>query len=128
MNQAQSIIPRLRRLSELETAQRLQKNCSAASASIATEIEALRAVLPTSILSHHDARRARGKVSVAPVKRGVCRACHLALPRGRLAELHRLADEVNVCDYCGVFIYLADEERAAAAPVRKGEAAGKVGR
>lgn len=126
MNQAQNIIPRLRRLAELEAAQRRLKKDSSASASLSSEIESLRAILPTAILSHHDDRRARGKVSVAPVTRGICRACYLAIPRGRLAELHRVADEVNVCDHCGVFIYLADEDQPAATNVPKTATAGKM--
>src|SRR5882724_4029906 len=124
MNQAQNIVPRLRRLAELEAAQRQIKKDHATSASLAAEIESLRAILPTSILNHHDARRARGKVSVAPVTRGICRACHLAIPRGRLAELRRVADELNVCDHCGVFIYLGEEDQPAAAGVPKSGAAG----
>jgi predicted nucleic acid-binding Zn-ribbon protein len=123
MNQAQNIIPRLRRLAELEAAQRQLKKDSAASASLAAEIESLRALLPTSILSHHDDRRARGKVSVAPVARGICRACYLAIPRGSLADLYRVADELSVCDHCGVFIYLADEDQLAAANATKSLAA-----
>lgn len=125
MNQAQNIIPRLRQLVELEKTQRQLKKDSDGSVSLAAEIESLRAVLPTAILSHHDARRARGKVSVAPVTRGICRACYLAIPRGRLAELHRVADEVNVCDNCGVFIYLGDEDQPMVATVPKSAAAGK---
>ena len=121
MNQAQNIIPRLRRLDELEKTQRQLKRGGATDAPIALEIESLRALLPTAILSHHDARRARGKVSVAPVTRGICRSCSLAIPRGRLAELCRTEGEVNVCDNCGAFIYLGDEEQAAAtAPASSG--------
>jgi predicted nucleic acid-binding Zn-ribbon protein len=123
MNQAQNIIPRLRRLAELEAAQRQLKKGGAASASLITEIESVRALLPTSILSHHDERRARGKVSVAPVTRGICRACYLAIPRGSLAELHRVANELSVCNHCGVFIYLSDEDRLAAANAPKNVAA-----
>src|SRR4051812_13784268 len=119
MNQAQNIIPRLRRLAELEAAKWQLKKAHAASTALDAEIESLRAVLPTSILNHHDARRARGKVSVAPVTRGICRACHIAIPRGRLAELRRVADGLNVCDHCGVFIYLRDEDQSAAADVPK---------
>jgi predicted nucleic acid-binding Zn-ribbon protein len=112
MNQALNIIPRLRRLAELEAANRgiRIKRDRASSASLAAEIESVRATLPTSILNHHDARRARGKVSVAPVTRGICRACHIAIPRSRLAELRRVVDELNVCDHCGVFIYLGEED------------------
>jgi predicted nucleic acid-binding Zn-ribbon protein len=125
MKQSQEIIPRLRRLAELENAQRQLKKDSAASASLAAEIESVRAVLPTSILSHHDARRERGKVSIAPVVRGICRACNLAIPRGRLAELRQVVDEVNVCDNCGVLIYLEDEGLPVVADTPKRGAAGK---
>lgn len=119
MNQAQNIIPRLRRLADLEAAQRQVKKDGAVGASLTAEIESVRAVLPTAILSHHDGRRARSKVSVAPVTRGICGACHLAIPRGRLAELRRLSGEVNVCDNCGVFIYLADDDESVAANTPK---------
>jgi hypothetical protein len=114
MNQALNIIPRLRRLAEIEAAQSQLGDDIAASASLAAEIESLRAVLPTAILSHHDARRARGTISVASVTRGICRACHLAIPRGRLAELQKVANELNICDNCGAFIYLGDVDPAAA--------------
>lgn len=124
MNQAQHIIPRLRQLAELEGAQRQLKKHRGASASLAAEIESLRAVLPTSILSHHDALRARGKISVAPVTRGVCGACHLAIPRGHLGQLRRVADDLSVCDHCGVFIYLADEDQPALADLPKAVAGG----
>lgn len=113
MNQAQHIIPRLRQLADHERALRQLKKGSAASATLAAEIESLRALLPTSILSHHDAFRTRGKISVAAVTRGICGACHLAIPRGRLSQLRRVADDLSVCDHCGVFIYLADEDRPA---------------
>src|SRR6187401_2220614 len=99
MHQAQSIIPRLRRLAELDAAQSRVKKSRAGDTSLVSEIQSLRAVLPTAILGHYDARRARGKVSIAPVTRGVCRACHLAIPRVRLAELRRVADELNTCDH-----------------------------
>ncbi|MDD5200598.1 MAG: hypothetical protein PHC88_12455 [Terrimicrobiaceae bacterium] len=116
MDQAPQIIPRLRQLSELEgTQSRLKKN-NPNHPTLATEIEQLRAVLPTSILRHHDSRRSRGKISVAPVVGGVCGACHLAIPRGRLLDLQRVAHALNVCDHCGVFIYLPE----AAEPPRAG--------
>jgi predicted nucleic acid-binding Zn-ribbon protein len=109
MNQAQNIIPRLRRLAELERTQQQLKESGRVGESLAAEIESLRDLLPTSILAHHDSFRARGKLTIAPVVRGICSACHLALPRGRVAALHRVADDLTICDNCGVFIYLADE-------------------
>jgi len=110
MNQAQQIIPWLRQLAELEGTQRQLKRNSGPNASLAGEIESLRAQLPTSILTHRDAFKARGKLSIAPVTRGVCGACHLAIPRGHVAALRRVTDDLSVCDNCGVFIYLAEEE------------------
>jgi predicted nucleic acid-binding Zn-ribbon protein len=110
MNQAQNIMPRLRKLAQLEKAQRQLNDRSTARRSTTAEIESLRDLLPTSILAHHDGFKLRGKPSVAPVSRGICGACHLALPRGRVADLQRGPDDLNVCDHCGVFIYLAEEQ------------------
>ena len=76
------------------------------------KIESLRAPLPTSILGHYDRRQARGQLSIAPVRRGVCGACHLSMPSGRLADVHRKRGELNVCDNCGVFIYLIEDDLA----------------
>ena len=124
MNQAQNIIPRLRQLAELEKVQRQLKKNSGAIGSRTAEIESLRALLPTSILSHHDALVARGKISVAPVTRGICGACHLAIPRGHLGQLRRIADDLSVCDHCGVFIYLAEEDQTTLADLPKAIAGG----
>ena len=76
------------------------------------KIESLRAPLPSSILGHYDRCKARGKLSIAPVRNGVCGACHLSVPSGRLADLFRKPAELNVCDNCGVFIYPAEEDLA----------------
>lgn len=109
MNQAQNIIPRLRQLAELEKTQRQLRDSSGAGKALAAEIESLRNLLPTSILAHHDSFKVRGKLTIAPVARGICGACHLALPRGQAAALRRVADDLSVCANCGVFIYLVDE-------------------
>lgn len=79
------------------------------------KIEAVRNLLPTSILSYHDALRARGRVSVAPVRNNVCSSCHLVVPRGTALELRRSHNELTVCNNCGVFIYLPEEEQQQAA-------------
>ena len=109
MNQSQQIIPNLRQLAGLERVlQGLKKN-DASRKSAEAEIESLRAFLPTSILIHYDARRARGKTAVAPVTNGVCGSCHLSVPHGQLAVLRRDGDGLNICEHCGAFIYLAKE-------------------
>lgn len=65
----------------------------------------LRSILPASILAHHDRMMQRGKPSIAPVKNGICSACHLSLPSGHLARLQSTQD-LEVCDHCGTFLYL----------------------
>ena len=70
----------------------------------------VRRPLPTSILAHYDKRLAQGKVGVAPVRRRVCGACFLTLPSGRLADLRRRPQELNVCDHCGAFVYVDEGE------------------
>jgi hypothetical protein len=124
------IIPRLRRLAELEDARRQLKKNTDASSLLVVEIEGLRAVLPTSILRYHDGRRARGRISVAPVSRGVCGACHLAIPLGLVAELVRPGEGLNVCAHCGAFIYLQEEDQSGLARSPKAVAGGakKIGR
>ncbi len=109
MTQAQNIIQSLRLLASLEIEERKSSKHDAQHQEVLQRIETLRALLPTAILGHHDRLKARGKPSVAPVRHGVCGACHLAIPHGRLADLRRTADALNVCDHCGVFVYLVDE-------------------
>ncbi|MEO8204578.1 MAG: hypothetical protein ABI615_00250 [Chthoniobacterales bacterium] len=106
-----NIIPWLRQLSELESKKlKLPKNIPPF-ADVSRQIESVRAMIPTAILSHHDRIRSRGKPSVAPVTRGHCGACHLVLSRGRLVDLQRNAGALNICDHCGVFIYLVEGEQ-----------------
>jgi predicted nucleic acid-binding Zn-ribbon protein len=109
MNEAQHIVPRLKRLIELEKALSGQKKHGASGDPLRTEINSIRDLLPTAILRHHDSRTLRGKKSLAPVTGGVCGACHLAIPSGRLADLRKIHNDLNVCDHCNVFIYLEEE-------------------
>ena len=60
------------------------------------KIETLRAPLPTSILSHYDGRKARGKLAITPVRGGICGACHLSITSGRPEDLRRKLRELNV--------------------------------
>lgn len=127
MNQADNIIPTLRQLAALRVDMRGLAVKSPHRAQLIRQIDSLRAVLPTVILGHHDRLRERGKMTVAAVSNGVCGACHLVLPRSRVLDLHRPGNALNVCDNCGVFIYLADEDQvpditdepAASKPPRK---------
>jgi predicted nucleic acid-binding Zn-ribbon protein len=112
MNRAETILQSLRDLVRLEAELRMLKAGSTEHRQIQAQIDSLRAPLPTSILGHHDRSKARGKLSIAEVRHGVCGACHLALPHARLFEVVSKPTELNVCDNCGAFIYLADDERA----------------
>lgn len=110
MNRATNILHSLRKLAQLDVELGKLSGETEEYREVQEKIESLRAPLPTSILSHYDRRKARGKLAVAPVERGVCGACHLAIPSGRLGDLRRKPGELNVCDNCGVFIYLSEDE------------------
>jgi len=73
------------------------------------QIEALRLQLPTSILGHHDRRIATGQKSLVRVRKGVCGACHLKLPRGHKPIASANAD-LDVCDNCGIFLDWSEAE------------------
>jgi predicted nucleic acid-binding Zn-ribbon protein len=114
MNQAANILQSLRKLTRFDDElQKLSKDTHEYR-EMQGKIETLRAPMPTSILSHYDKRAARGKLAIAPVRGGVCGACHLSIPSGHLSDLLRKPRELNVCDNCGAFIYLAEDGSAPA--------------
>jgi hypothetical protein len=113
MNQAANILQSLRKLAKFDTELRKLSRDTQQYQEMLDKIESQRAPLPTSILVHYDRRTARGKLAIAPVRRGVCGACNLSIPSGRLAELRGKPGELNVCDNCGVFIYLTEDESVA---------------
>lgn len=114
MSQAADILKSLRKLDEFDAVLKKLSEQKEEYRETQKKIESLRALLPTSILGHYDGRKARGKLAIAPVHRGVCGACHLSMASGRLSDLRRKPGELNVCDNCGVFIYLAEDESASA--------------
>lgn len=73
------------------------------------QIEALRSLLPTSILGHHDRRIAQGRKSLVAVRKGVCGSCYLKLPRGHKPVTPANAD-LDVCDNCGIFLDWSESE------------------
>src|SRR6201997_4666939 len=110
MSQAADILKSLRKLDEFDAVLKKLSEQKEEYRETQEKIESLRALLPTSILGHYDGRTARGKLAIAPVHRGVCGSCHLAMPSGRLSDLRRKPGELNVCDNCGAFIYLGEAE------------------
>ena len=113
MNQVANILQSLRKLAQLDTELCKLSRDTQRYQEILDKIESQRAPLPTSILGHYDRRKARGKLAIAPVLRGVCGACHPSIPSDRVANLRRKPAELNVCDNCGAFIYLPEDESAA---------------
>lgn len=73
-------------------------------------IESMRGNLPVGVLIAHDQMRAKGKRSVAEVRRGFCSGCHLALGVGNVAALR--AGDLRQCGNCGRLVYLVDEDEA----------------
>ena len=120
MSQAADILKSLRKLDEFDAALRRLSDQTEEYRETQDKIESLRALLPTSILGHYDGRKARGKLAIAPVHRGVCGACHLSMASGRLSDLRRKPGELNVCDNCGAFIYLAEDRSAPAIVLSSG--------
>jgi predicted nucleic acid-binding Zn-ribbon protein len=112
MNQAADILKKLRKLAQFDAELRKLSEETKEYGAMRDRIETLRAPLPTSILGHYDGRKARGKLAIAPVSGGVCGACHLSIPTGRLGDLRRKPGELNVCDNCGAFIYLHEDKPA----------------
>ena len=112
MSQAANILQSLRKLAQFDTELRKLPRDTQQYQELLDKIESQRAPLPTSILVHYDQRTARGKLAIAPVRGGVCGACHLSIPSGRLADLRRKPSELNVCDNCGAFIYLSEDKSA----------------
>lgn len=106
MNDSKTVIERLREVIALECkVDALNDNGVAVGKALAQEMAEARSLIPTAILGHHDRMRARGKRSVAPVRNGVCGACHLRLPISHAISMNPTHD-LEVCDNCGVFLYV----------------------
>ena len=83
---------------------------SASSGTKAIEcIRELRAKIPEPILAHFDRMIALGRKGVAPVRHGVCSACHIRVSIGTLACLVYPKD-LYLCDSCGCYLLLESEE------------------
>jgi C4-type zinc ribbon domain len=104
----------LRKLAQFDTELRELSRGTEQFQEMLDKIESQRAPLPTSILVHYDRPKTRSKLAIAPVLQGVCGACHLSIPRDRLADLRHKPAELNVCDNCGAFIYLPNDYKMAA--------------
>ena len=83
-----------------------------------TSAAKLRAKIPQPILSHYDRLIARGKKGMAMVRDQVCTGCHMRLPMAVIMTLMHDRD-IQLCDSCGRYLYLADPAAPEAAEPAK---------
>jgi hypothetical protein len=76
----------------------------------------LRAKIPSPILEHYDRLVVRGKKGIAAVQNQVCTGCHMRLPIGVIMTLMHEQD-IQLCDTCGRYLYLAETTAKAESPV-----------
>lgn len=83
-------------------------------------IAELRILIPLAILNHYDRLRVRGKKGVAAVRHQTCVGCHVQVTRATVLNLMH-GNDLQVCENCGRYLYLATEpETAADAPRKRG--------
>lgn len=69
------------------------------------------------VLAHYLRRVEQGSKGVAEVRNGICSGCHMRLPSGVLGALMKPHD-LLLCETCGAYLYLPDEEVARLLPAR----------
>jgi len=106
VNHDSSVLSNLLLLQELELREGNLALQPALRAELENRLHSIRALLPGSLLAHHDKMRAQGRLSLAPVEAGRCQACHLAISGKTMEQLQGQFD-LMVCDQCGAAIYLA---------------------
>jgi len=80
-----------------------------------SNVRALRAKIPKSVLEQFDRSLERGRKPVAIVRNGVCGECHLKLPTGVLAAL-AFEQTIQQCANCGRYLHLQEDEPVFAMP------------
>ena len=96
-------------MEQLLALQKLQFDARSRSSESKAEMEKLREKVPMPILAHYERLALRGKKGVAIARNGVCSECHLRITAGKLATL-AYTDEVQLCDNCGRYLYLPEDE------------------
>jgi predicted nucleic acid-binding Zn-ribbon protein len=89
-------------------------------------INSVRAKVPEPILGHFDRQKSKGKLGIAPVRGGVCGACHLKMPLGHVAELRHKQNDLALCDNCGTYIYLPPDEMVVSLPAKSPARSGRA--
>lgn len=85
----------------------------------------LRLQIPLPILNHYDRLLVRGKKGVAAVRHQTCTGCHMQVTRGVVINLMH-AEDIQVCENCGRYLYLPPSNEAEAAPAPAGEKPAKA--
>lgn len=96
-------------MEKLLTLQKLQLDAPLPPLNADQQILRLRKEVPAPVLGQFDRLITRGKKGVAIARNGTCGGCHLRLPSGTIAAL-AYTNEVHVCDYCGRYLYLPEDE------------------
>ena len=81
-----------------------------------TNISLLREKIPAPVLLNFDRHVVRGNKGVAPVRNGVCSACHLRVPMGIVASLVS-SPNLLTCESCGTYLMLVPNEDVVASEV-----------
>ena len=110
MENVETILEALLELVRLDMQLRKTGKETAERRQVEDAINSVRAKVPEPILGHFDRQKSRGKLGIAPVRGGVCGACHLKMPLGHVAELRHKQDDLALCDNCGIYIYLPPDE------------------
>ena len=110
MENVETVIEGLLELVRLDVQLRKTGKETAERGRVEDAINSVRVKLPAPILGHFDRQKSRGKLGIAPVRGGVCGACHLKMPLGHVAELRHKQDDLALCDNCGTYIYLPPDE------------------
>jgi predicted nucleic acid-binding Zn-ribbon protein len=98
------VLSQLRSLNWLALEIRRVPSGSRESALLHSQLDAVRARLPNSILDHHDRLTKGGKLSAAEVIGDTCAGCHSKLPQALLDEL-ALPGRFGICPKCGLFLW-----------------------
>ena len=96
------LLQNLLKLQELEFGDISDDNVEAA-------IAELRPKIPAPMLKHYDRLADHGKKPVAIVHHHVCTGCHMLIPIGAINTLMH-AEDIQMCENCGRYLYLAPED------------------
>ncbi len=106
-------------ISKLFEVQQIELGPKPKSAKNKAEVKRLREEIPVPIQGHYDRLMKRGKKGVSPVRNGTCTGCYMKLASGQFATLLR-AEDVMICDSCGRYLHVSEEEiKAALEPEKK---------